>query len=402
MEERQIKQAVILAGGYGERMKPFTEQHPKPMYPFQKTPFIDYLIKQIKGFGITKVLLLLGYMADQIQDFLGDGEHYDMEIEYCVTPPEYDTGNRLFDAEGKLDDAFLLMYCDNYCPIHFQRLCQDFFYNNADIQISVYRNADQYTKYNVRLAANGMVSCYDKKRVTDGLQGVDIGYAIIKKSVLKRLQIKENNPVNFEGQVYPIMVEQGTMFGTQTEHRYYSIGSWKRIELTKEFFSNPKTLFLDRDGTLNVRPPKACYVEKPEDFKWIKGSMEAVRILKEAGWRLILVSNQPGIARGNLTRESLEQIHKKMQEDLKRETGYELDALYYCPHNWDENCECRKPKPGLLYQAQKDFSLDLTKCYLIGDDERDIQAGEAAGCHCIMVNETYNLLDAVKELLNIK
>ena len=130
--------------------------------------------------------------------------------------------------------------------------------------------------------------------------------------------------------------------------------------------------------------------------------MEAVRILKEAGWRLILVSNQPGIARGNLTRESLEQIHKKMQEDLKRETGYELDALYYCPHNWDENCECRKPKPGLLYQAQKDFSLDLTKCYLIGDDERDIQAGEAAGCHCIMVNETYNLLDAVKELLNIK
>ena len=143
-------------------------------------------------------------------------------------------------------------------------------------------------------------------------------------------------------------------------------------------------------------------MEKPEDFKWIKGSIEAVRFLKEAGWRLILVSNQPGIARGNLTGERLEQIHRKMQEDLKRETGYELDALYYCPHNWDENCECRKPKPGMLYQAQKEYSLDLTKCYLIGDDERDIEAGRAAGCRCIMVDETYTLLEAVKELLNIK
>ncbi len=402
MEKRRIKQAVILAGGYGERMKPFTEQHPKPMYPFQGTPFIDYLIKQIKGFGITKVLLLLGYMADQIQDFLGDGERYGMEIEFCVTPPEFDTGNRLLDAEEKLDDTFLLMYCDNYCPIDFQRLCQDFFKNNADIQISVYRNSDQYTRDNVRLTANGMVSCYDKKRIMDDLQGVDIGYAIIKKDVLNCLPIKANSAVNFEEQVYPIMVEQGTMFGTQTEHRYYSIGSWKRIELTKEFFSNPKTLFLDRDGTLNIRPPRACYVEKPEDFKWIKGSIEAVRFLKEAGWRLILVSNQPGIARGNLTGERLEQIHRKMQEDLKRETGYELDALYYCPHNWDENCECRKPKPGMLYQAQKEYSLDLTKCYLIGDDERDIEAGKAAGCRCIMVDETYTLLEAVKELLNIK
>jgi len=396
-----IEQAVILAGGMGTRLQPFTNNNPKPMYRINGAPFIEYLVRQIKAFGITDILILLGYMPEKIQDFLGDGAKYGLHIEYSVTPVSFDTGERMLAARERIKDVFLLLYCDNYCPIDYHRLLCDFWTNEAMIQISAYENEDGYTKDNLLMEENGCVKIYDKKRTQTGLKGVDIGYALIRKESLDLFQREKEaaRSGNFEAVLYPVLVREKKLYATVTRHRYYSIGSWERMEQTKQFLCSRKTIFLDRDGTINVRPPQACYVEKPEQFVWLEGAKDAIRLLKEAGYRVVLVSNQPGIARGRLTTETLNSIHEKMQSELKRETGFEIDAIYYCPHNWDEGCECRKPKPGMLYQAQKDMSLDLTKCVLIGDDERDIQAGMAAGCRCIQVNETYDLLHAVKNLL---
>ncbi|WP_411678490.1 HAD-IIIA family hydrolase [Caproicibacter sp.] len=391
----EINQAVILAGGYGTRMKPFTDTNPKPMYPFEGKPFLEYLVEQVRGFGIREIVLLLGYLPEKIMDYFGDGSKWGVNIRYSVTPVEYETGLRLKGAEQLFADDFLLMYCDNYCPIDFERLCEEYRQSGALLEFTAYKNLDGYTKNNLKVADNGLVEVYDKKRVTQGLQGVDIGYAIVNKSVL-RLMPDEN--VNFEAAVYPQLVEQKKMYAMVTEHRYYSIGSWARIELTKEFFSPRKFVFLDRDGTLNVRPPRACYIEKPEDFVWLDGAVEAIRLLKDNGYKILLVSNQPGIARGNLTEETLATIHEKMQNDLKQ-VGAQIDRIYYCPHNWDDGCSCRKPKPGMFFQAQKDYSLDLTKCTMIGDDERDVEAGRAAGCRCILVSDAYSLKDAVADLM---
>lgn len=396
-----IEQAVILAGGMGTRLQPFTNENPKPMYPINGVPFIEHLVMQVKKFGINHILILLGYMPEKIQDYLGNGEKYNLQIEYAVTPTSFETGERLIQASERIQDIFLLLYCDNYCPIDYERLLRDFQTNEAVIQISAYTNVDHYTKDNLRVAENGCIELYDKKRTGLHLEGVDIGYAIVKKDALELFQ-NEKDAVqsgNFELVTYPALVRKKKLYATFTKHRYYSIGSWARIEDTRKFFGSQKTLFLDRDGTINVRPSKACYVEKEEDFIWLDGAKQAIGNLKEQGYRIILVSNQPGIARGKLTVDMLNRIHAKMQKELKQETGYEIDAIYFCPHNWDDGCECRKPKPGMLYQAQKDFALDLTKCILIGDDERDIQAGKAAGCRSIQVNESYDLLCAVKDLL---
>ena len=395
MKKKGLKQAVIIAGGRGTRLKPFTDSNPKPMYSFYGKPFIQYLVEQIKCFGIYRVLILLGYMPKSIEDALGDGTSLGVDICYDVTPVEYDTGARLRNALPLLDENFLFMYCDNYCPVDFQNLLAEWYENEALIQLSVYQNADHYTRDNVRIDKNGLVLTYDKERNSSGLSGVDIGYAIISKKVFMCLD--EGN-VNFEKSVYAKIVNQKKMYATVTKHRYYSIGSWERIKLTKEFFSARKTIFLDRDGTLNVKPPKACYVERPEDFVWLKGAKEAVRRLNENGYRVIIVSNQPGVGRGKLTEETLGVIHNKMLYDLG-EIGAEIEAIYYCTHGWNEGCECRKPKPGMLYQAQKDYSLDLTKCYMIGDDERDMQAGRSAGYKCINVKESYSLNDAVDDIL---
>ncbi len=391
----KIKQAVIFAGGLGERLKPFTETNPKPMYPFQGKPFIEYLVKQIVSFGIKDIVILLGYLPEKVTEYLGDGSRYSAKITYCITPVEYDTQFRLKAAEDDLQDEFLMMYCDNYCPVNFERLVRAYEESGAWIQFTAYANLDGYTKNNLKIAEDGQVLSYDKKRTQPDLQGVDIGYAIVSKRVLSLMNGRNEN---FEAVVYPQLVEKGLLYATVTEHRYYSIGSFARIELTEEFLSGQKYIFLDRDGTLNVRPPKAHYVEKPEDFIWLEGAKEAVKKLKDAGYFIILVSNQAGIALGKMTDEDVARVNEKMQDDLL-EIGAGIDAIYYCPHGWDSTCSCRKPKPGMLYQAQKDYSINLPECYLIGDDERDIQTAENADVKGILVDENYTLLDAVNDLL---
>jgi histidinol-phosphate phosphatase family domain/HAD-superfamily hydrolase, subfamily IIIA len=390
-----INQAIILAGGRGTRLKPFTDEHPKPMIPIQENPFLYYLLEQVEKWGIKHVLLLLGYRAEEIVSFVKE-LGFELDIKCLITPEDYDTGERISNAKDYIEDDFILLYCDNFCPIDFVKAVEQFKNSDVLIQITAYKNKDGYTKNNLKYDEENYVAIYDKKRTKDGLNGVDIGYAFIKKEAIDLLP--EGN-LNFEAAVYPQIVERGKMGCFPTEHRYYSIGSWERIELTKEFFREKKIVFLDRDGTLNERPPRACYVEKAEDFKWLPGAIEAVKLLKENGYTIYLISNQPGIARGNLTEEMLSEIHKKMQADLEK-NGARIDQIYYCPHNWDEGCECRKPKPGMLFQAQKEHSLDLTKCVLIGDDERDIEAGEAAGIgRNYLVDEQHSLLDIVREII---
>lgn len=390
-----MNQAVILAGGLGTRLRPFTENNPKPMVPIQGIPFIEYLIKQVKRFGINDILILLGYMPEKIMDFLGDGEKFGVNITYDITPVEYETGNRLKKAKEKLSEEFLLLYCDNYCPINFEEAYKQYKDGNHLVQITAYSNQDGYTKGNLCINDDTVIK-YDKRREQPNLMQVDIGYAFVNKQVLNL--IPEEN-VNFEGAVYPKLVEEKQLGVFVTQHRYYSIGSWERIEATREFFRPKKVIFLDRDGTLNVRPAVGHYIESPEEFVWLEGAREALLQLKENGYQIYLISNQAGVRRGIITKETVEKTNQKMQNQL-RELGIELDQIYYCPHSWEEECECRKPKPGMLYQAQREHSFDLTDSILIGDDIRDIQTGQAANCKKnILVSDEYSLYDAVQDLL---
>ena len=136
-------------------------------------------------------------------------------------------------------------------------------------------------------------------------------------------------------------------------------------------------------------------------WEWLAGAKEALKLFKDAGYKVILITNQPGIARGAMTAAALNDIHDKMKNEIET-SGGRLDAVYYCPHDWNEGCACRKPKPGLLFRAQHDLNLDLSRTYFIGDDERDIQAAQVAGCPSILVSDRSSLLDATRQLLNEK
>jgi histidinol-phosphate phosphatase family protein len=388
-------QAVILAGGRGTRLGPLTESRPKPMVEILGKPFLAYQIEQLRDQGFKRILLLLGYRPEVVQEYCGNGRQWGVKIEYSVTAVEDETARRLKLAAHLLDPCFLLLYCDNYWPMHLGKMWQRFVTANAPAMITVYTNKDGYTRNSVRVDEDGYVAVYDKTCTAPRLQGVEISYALINRSLVDLLP---NTNVSVEEALYTRLANQRQLLAYVTNHRYYSVGALHRLPLTETFFARHPTLILDRDGVLNKKPPRAEYVRSWDEFEWLPGVKEALRLLKEAGYRVIVVSNQAGIARGAMKESDLLLIHERMKAEVI-EAGGHIEAIYYCPHDWEEGCECRKPKPGMLFQVQREFNLDLSRTLFIGDDERDGQAADAAGCRSVLVSSNVPLLKAVHKVL---
>jgi histidinol-phosphate phosphatase family protein len=390
-------QAVILAGGRGTRMRPLTDSRPKAMIEFHGKPFLEYLIEMLREQGFERVLLLLGYLPHVIREHFGDGRDRGLEIEYSVSAPDDLTVSRVRLARERIEPRFLLMYCDNYWPMQMERMWRRYVAVGAPAMVTVYRNRDGYRpgKDSVRVDEDGFVTAFDRRRVTPGLRGVEISYAILDASVLELLPPQDEL---LEQALYPALAERRQLAAFVTDHRYYSVGSPDRLPATARFLARRPAVILDRDGVLNRRPARAEYVTRPEDLEWLPGARDALRLLREAGYTVIVVSNQAGIARGAMTAADLEAIHERLHAEAA-EAGGRVDRIYVCPHDWDEGCDCRKPAPGMLFQAQHDYDLDLTRTPFIGDDERDRQAADAAGCPSVLVSGRVSLIDAVRELV---
>ncbi len=394
MSRERPRQAVILAGGRGTRLQALTLTRPKPMVEFHGKPFLEYIVEMLRDEGFERILMLLGYLPDVIIDHFGDGAQLGVEIDYDVTDADDLTAYRVQHAQDRIDETFLLLYCDNYWPMRFDEMWRKYLESGAAGQITIYSNADKFSRDSVIVGEDGMVKVFDRSRKTPGLKGIEISYAILEKSVI--LPLLPDHQELLEEAVYPALAEQGRLGGFWSEHRYYSVGNRERLPITEEFLARRPAIFLDRDGVLNERAPKAQYIRRPCEFRFLPGALQAMRRLTDVGYRIIVVSNQAGIGRGVMSEEDLAAVHEKMTGEA-REAGARIDAIYYCPHDWDAGCECRKPKPGLLHQAQREWHLDLTRTLFIGDDERDGQAAAAAGCPFEMATAERALLDIVQD-----
>ena len=390
-----ISQAVILAGGKGTRLMPLTKDRPKPMVEIHGKPFLEYLIDLLKESGITRVLILTGHMAEKISDYFGDGSRFGIEISYHYSEPEAETGARLRNAKGLIDDEFLLLYCDNYWPLRLQKLQAFHRTHGSTATMVVYSNKDKYSKNNVHVGQDDIIELYDKSRTAENLNGIDVGFFLLKKSALELLP--EGNP-SFEAEILPQLVEKKQLAGFFTDHRYYTIGSLERFEQAVEFLKPKKIVLLDRDGVINKKAPKAEYVKTWSEFQFIPGALDAIAELTQKGYGLYILTNQPGIARESLSENDLHDIHEHMLTEI-REKGGEIAGIYVCPHGWDDGCECRKPKPGMLFQAAREHRFDLTKAVYVGDDGRDGEAAEAADTQFIMVPSDIGIAAAVDKLL---
>jgi histidinol-phosphate phosphatase family protein len=384
-----------LAGGRGTRLRPLTDHRPKPMIEIHGKPFLEYQIEQLQSQGFERVLLLLGYLPEVVRDYFGDGRRWGIHVEYSVSDVDDETGRRLKLAEPFIEPSFFLMYCDNYWPMQMDKMWESFKANPVAAMLTVYSNKDGYTRNGVRVEPDGFVSLYDKTCTHADLNAVEISYAIMRREIVESLTTAN---AAFESTVYPALAARRQLLAFVTDHRYFSIGSHARLPLTEDFFRRKKTVILDRDGVLNKKPAPANYVLRWQEFEWLLGARQALQLLHDSGYRVIVVSNQAGIGRGLMTEPDLAEIHSRMSQDAVA-SGGKIEAIYYCPHDWEADCDCRKPKPGMLFQAQRDFNLDLSRTVFVGDDERDGEAADRAGCPFVRVSEQRPLIDWVQQLL---
>jgi D-glycero-D-manno-heptose 1,7-bisphosphate phosphatase len=381
----------------GERLKPYTLETPKPLISIHGRPFLWYLIERLKNFSVSEILLLTGYRAELFDTYKREYETASLKIKTIPTPVDFSTGRRFLSASESLENEFLVLYGDNYWPFELNKLYKNFVEHSKIGQIIGYLNNDNYSSSNLLIDKKGLVQLYDKTRRSKDVSHVDIGFGIYSKKVIDKVKFEINE--NFEYQVYPALIKDQQLSGISSSHRYYTLTSPIRLQKVSNVL-NPrrKFIFMDRDGVVNIKPNKGDYVKSWSEWIWKPDAKEALKYLHEINVRVILITNQACIGRRIITQPDLDSIHTRMQQELDEINGNSIEAIYICPHHWEDECECRKPKTGLFYQAQKDFDIDLSKAHFIGDSETDRMAAFALEIQYWNVDENCNLLNIVKNL----
>lgn len=238
----RINQAVILAGGRGERLRPFTDHLPKPMVPVNGKPFLEYLVDLLKRNGVTEIVFLLGYLAEKITAHFGDGSRFGVKIRYSIGTVEDETGTRVRNARDLLDDVFLLMYCDNYWPINLADTTD--FYGRAGLlgMMTVYNNQDGKGEYgyrnNVEMSEDGLVLAYGHLPGRSPIQGTDIGFFIFSK---KAVDLLPAGNCSIQNDLLPRLIAMQQLIAYRTDERYYTITSSELLR-NIESYLNSKVL----------------------------------------------------------------------------------------------------------------------------------------------------------------
>ena len=397
---KAIKQAVILAGGAGVRLRPLTNDRPKPMVLVNGRPFLEYLIDLLRENGIEEVVLLLGYLPNKIIEHFGDGSRFGIKIKYHVGEVNDENGARIRNAKHLLDEVFLLMYCDNYWPLELSRMFDFYLKEGVPAMVTVYNNKDSGGEYgwknNFKISDSDLVLHYGVLSEDSQFQGLDIGFFILDKSIIEEMP---GSNFNFQSEFLPEVIKKGKLAAYRTDHPYYTITSPEFLDITQRFLEPKKVIFLDRDGVINKKMPEHDYVKNWNEFKFLPGVIEALKLLTQNSYKIFVITNQRGVGRGIMTHEDLRNIHEKMKKELKKQ-GVILNGIYCCSHDESDNCNCRKPKAGLFFKAARDHYIDLTKAIFVGDDENDLRAGEAARCKTFLVEPGRGLLKIVKFIIN--
>jgi D-glycero-D-manno-heptose 1,7-bisphosphate phosphatase len=355
--------AVILAGGKGERMLPITEFQPKALIPVLGIPILKLQIDQLERLGIGKVYILIGHFGQDIQSYI-DSQTFGIEIVCLQSEPNFEPGERLARCLSKLPKEFLLLYCDNFIPDDEVILNQI----KSDSELSmILQHRDSG---NIQLR-DDLTCAYVQRDRNPNSPYVELGYISIKSEEFIKI-LAETLDLNL---TFKLFSEQHGMAYTQLYSDYQSISDFQRY--IRQGLQG-KIMVLDRDGILNRKMAPRKYLNSFIDLEYEMQFIKVFETLGGMGYNFVIATNQPGIATGEVSKDFLSELHRKMTMDL-RAFGMNILAFYVCEHHWDENCLCRKPRPGLLNQIAKDFDLTTSTTYFVGDEDKDIHAALSAG-----------------------
>ena len=425
---------VIMAGGRGTRITSVASDIPKPMIKIGDKPVLEHELECLRSQGFTDIIITVSHLGHIIMDYFGDGSKvspvtgkpFGVHIEYYFEKEPLGNAGALFKIKEKLTEDFLLLNADALFDVDFNRFVDYHRQHGALVTLFAHANDHPYDSGLLVVDKDNYVQQWLTKedaRPQYYRNIVNGGLHVISPKVL---DVEINTPkVDLDRQILKPLAGTGKMLcynspeyakDMGTPERYYAAcADYKSGKIQgKNLRNKQKAIFLDRDGTINKY---VGYLRTPEQFELLDGVGEAIRKINLSGYLAIVVTNQPVIARGEVTVDGLQEIHNKMETMLGKEGAY-LDGVYYCPHHPDKGfageveelkivCECRKPKAGLLLQAAKDFNIDLSQSWMIGDSENDVLAGKNAGCKTALIGETdygqnlqaTSLLDFVKEIL---
>ena len=414
---------VIMAGGRGTRISELFPNIPKPLIPMKNAegiekPILEWEIISLRDQGFTDLILTVSYMSDHIIEFFGDGSDFGVNIEYFIEERPLGNAGALFKLREKLTEPFLLLNADAMFDIDFNRFVRCHYEYDGLVTLFTHPNSHPYDSGVVIAGDNGSVEYWlakedvrpqwYKNRVNAGLHVIDpraLDECGIDAEAIGTEVNGKRVKIDLDRQILKPLCGTGKMFCYDSPEYVKDMGTpeWyeavcadfkKGVVRRKNLKHKQRAVFLDRDGTINKY---VGFLRNINDFELIPGVTEAIRRINNSGYLAIVITNQPVIARGEVTVQELEEIHNKMETLLGAEGAY-IDAIYYCPHHPDKgykgeipalkiNCDCRKPKPGMLLKAAKDFNIDLSESWMIGDGENDIKAGKAAGCKTALIGK---------------
>ena len=395
--------AVIMAGGKGTRLATLNAGIPKPMFPVCGKPILEYQIESLIRSGIKNITLIVGYLKEAVMDYFGDGSKLGVEINYIEENEPLGTAGALYYLKNEPDD-FILVFGDLILDIDFNRFMRFHREHNSLITLYAHPNSHPYDSDVIQVDCDSKVIGILNKKVQRDFyyhNFVNAGVYCVSRRTLDGITAPEK--IDLEKTLIAELIEQGGVYAYKSTEYVKDMGTPDRLAAVSADIENgvvvgrslkkkQKAIFLDRDGTINEY---VGFLKNIDDFKLLAGVSEAIAKINASSFLAIVATNQPVIARGEVTFSQLEEIHMKMETELGQDGAY-LDDIFFCPHHPHKgyegeiselkiDCECRKPKTGMLRHAAEKYNIDLSLSWYIGDTTVDIQTGKNAGMKTILV-----------------
>lgn len=379
-------EAVVLAGGFGTRLKECIDNIPKPLAPINGRPFLFYLLDYLYANGIHRVIISTGYLAEKVEEAIGSS-YRGMTVEYSVEDTPLGTGGGIKKAlKNCTEEDIVVCNGDSFFDVDLFEM-RDFHFNSGCPVTLAAKFIENAHRSGLLQFENGRLLGFTENGIAPS-GFINGGVYFLKRSLLEEIS---EDTFSFEKTV----LAGGYDIGVYESDGYFiDIGvpdAYKLAEKEKDkLISRRKrcAVFVDRDGTVNK---DTVHLYRKEEFEFLPRSGEAIAELKKKGYLVTVITNQAGVAKGLYEEKDVEILHRYVDSLLKKEHSVIADGYYYCPHHPEAvidkyrlDCPCRKPRAGLILKAVEDFAkigieIDLSKSYTIGNRISDVLAGKNAG-----------------------